>query len=206
MKLEEFLKKKTMLKLTQAYHFAAQKHTAQRRKNTAASPYINHPIEVVNLLAEGRVENEVVLCAGVLHDTVEDTETTYEELVEKFGKEIADVVMECSDNKKLLKVQRKQFQIENASHKSREAQLVKLADKLSNLSDLHRDPPKNWSSEEIYGYFVWAYVVCREMKGVNDYLESELWKIFDEVGVSKLTEANLKIELEKYYQKIYQSD
>lgn len=140
-----------------------------------------------------------VLCAGVLHDTVEDTGTKYQELVDNFGVKIADIVMECTDDKSLSKVERKKLQIIKASHKSKEAKMVKLADKLSNLSDLHQNPPKNWSPEIIYGYFAWAYAVCREVKGTNDILEEKLWTIFDQVGVTKLSEEELKSELEKYY-------
>ena len=194
------------MSLPKAYYFAAKKHRQQRRKNEDADPYINHPIEVVVLLDEAGVTDERVRIAGVLHDTVEDTDTTYEELVENFEVEIAAIVMECTDNKALPKAERKKLQIQNAKKKSIRAKLVKLADKLSNLSNLHRDPPKAWSKEVIYGYFAWAYAVCREMKGTNDYLEGKLWVIFDEVGVSKLSEEELQAELEKYYQNIDKSD
>lgn len=195
-----------MENLTKAYHFAAQKHTKQRRKNTEASPYINHPIEVAKLLTEGGVQDQNVIIAGILHDTVEDTGTTYNELVNKFGKQIADIVIECSDDKNLSKIRRKELQIEHARAKSDEAKLVKLADKLSNLSDLYRDPPKNWSPEEIYGYFVWAYFVCREMIDTNDYLEIELWKIFEDQGILNRSEENLQSELQNYYTRIDKSE
>src|SRR3954464_12991765 len=115
--------------LLAALHFAADKHRDQRRKDAGASPYINHPIEVAELLARvGGVRDLVVLQAAILHDTIEDTQTTPGELEAHFGARVRKVVEEVTDDTTLLKVDRKRLQIEHAPHLSREAQLVKLAD------------------------------------------------------------------------------
>ena len=117
--------------------FAADKHRKQRRKDAEASPYINHPIAVANVLvSEGGIDDPVVLCAAVLHDTIEGTETKVDELRALFGSTVASVVLEVTDDKSLDKPLRKQRQIEHAPHLSRQAQLVKLADKICNLRDI----------------------------------------------------------------------
>lgn len=136
-----------------AVAFAADKHRNQRRKDAEASPYINHPIALANVLAnEGGVDDVTVLCAAVLHDTIEDTEKTPEELQAIFGPE---VVMEVTDDKSLEKSLRKQRQVEHAPHISKEAKLVKLADKISNLRDIIASPPADWSAERKQAYFEW---------------------------------------------------
>src|SRR5881397_231154 len=90
--------------LLKALAFAAHKHRDQRRKDAAASPYINHPIALANVLVkEGRVSDTDVLCAALLHDTVEDTATTRKELRRAFGARIAGIVAEVTDNKRLTK-------------------------------------------------------------------------------------------------------
>lgn len=119
-----------MKKLVAAIAFAADKHRNQRRKDEEASPYINHPIALADVLAnEAGVEDERVIVAAVLHDTVEDTETTEQELLRLFGKDVADIVMEVTDDKSLPKEERKRLQVEHAATISRRAKLVKLADK-----------------------------------------------------------------------------
>ena len=135
-------------KVFQALAFAAHKHRDQRRKDAGASPYINHPIALANVLVSvGGISDCVVLCAAILHDTIEDTETTYEELVGEFGSEIADVVAEVTDDKSLDPAVRKHLQIEHAATASFRAKLVKLADKICNLRDLAETPPPEWSVE-----------------------------------------------------------
>ena len=128
--------------LITALAFAADKHKNQRRKDADASPYINHPIALANLLLnEAGVEDQRVLIAAVLHDTIEDTDTTEQELVRYFGKDVADIVLEVTDDKALPKAERKRLQIEHAAHISRRAKLVKLADKICNLRDITASPP-----------------------------------------------------------------
>lgn len=156
--------------------FAAHKHRAQRRKDKEASPYINHPIALADVLAnEGGVDDPVALSAAVLHDTIEDTETTYEELRERFGKETADVVMEVTDDKLLEKAERKQRQVVHAPHLSQRAKLVKLADKICNLRDIASNPPANWPLERKREYYDWAKRVIDGLRGAHPGLE----RIFD---------------------------
>ena len=136
---------KSIHRILEALQFAAQKHRDQRRKDIEASPYINHPIALANVLwREAGVHEADVICAALLHDTVEDTNTTREELIERFGKKIAALVMEVTDDKTLRKPERKRLQIEHAAHISRKAKLVKLADKISNLRDVAASAPKGW--------------------------------------------------------------
>lgn len=166
-----------MNRLLSAIAFAAHKHRDQRRKDLVASPYINHPIGLANVLAnEADVEDERVLIAAVLHDTIEDTETTEQELILEFGKEVADIVMEVTDDKTLSKAERKQRQIEHVATLSQRAKLVKLADKICNLRDIANSPPANWSLERKREYFEWAKAVVDGMRGVQPALEH----IFDE--------------------------
>ncbi len=160
-------------KVFQALAFAAHKHRDQRRKDAGASPYINHPIALADILVnEGGVTDHVVLCAAILHDTIEDTETTYEELVVAFGREIADVVAEVTDDKSLDKAERKLLQIEHAAHASPRAKLVKLADKTCNLRDIATTPPADWSDERRREYFDWAGKVVAGVRGANAALDA----------------------------------
>jgi len=162
--------------------FAAHKHRAQRRKDKEASPYINHPIALADVLAnEGGVDDPVTLAAAVLHDTIEDTETSYEELARKFGKEIADVVMEVTDDKTLEKAERKERQVTHAPHLSQAAKLVKLADKICNLRDVDSNPPATWPLERRREYFDWAKRVIDGLRGAHPGLE----RVFDRVYAKK---------------------
>jgi guanosine-3',5'-bis(diphosphate) 3'-pyrophosphohydrolase len=154
--------------LLQALQFAAQKHRDQRRKDKEASPYINHPIALAALLnSVGGITELPVLQAALLHDTIEDTDTSYAELVEHFGRAVADIVMEVTDDKLLEKPRRKALQIEHAPHASREAALVKLADKTCNLRDVASSPPEGWSLERRREYFDWARQVVEALPPVN---------------------------------------
>ena len=159
--------------LLKAVAFAADKHRTQRRKDADASPYINHPIALANVLAnEGGVTDVVVLSAAVLHDTIEDTNTTAEELTAIFGAKISATVLDVTDDKSLDKHDRKQRQIEHAPHISKEAKLVKLADKICNLRDILASPPADWSPERKQGYFDWAAKVVAGVRGVHPELEA----------------------------------
>lgn len=161
-----------------ALSFAAYKHRDQRRKDVNASPYINHPIALANVLCnEGGVTDENVLCAALLHDTVEDTKTTPAELTEIFGKTISDIVMEVTDDKALPKAERKRLQIEHITHASYQAKLVKLADKISNLRDIAEHPPADWDLNRKKEYYDWAKKVVDQARGSNAALEG----IFDEI-------------------------
>src|SRR6266403_385442 len=152
--------------LLKALAFAAHKHRDQRRKDAEASPYINHPIALADVLVnEGAVTDFEVLCAALLHDTVEDTATTHEELVNAFGSRIARIVAEVTDDKALPKVERKRLQVEHAPKISREAKLVKLADKICNLRDISDHPPAHWDRQRRSEYFDWARRVVDGVRG-----------------------------------------
>ena len=168
--------------IVRALEFAAHKHRDQRRKDAQASPYINHPIALANVLvSEGGVDDPVVLSAALLHDTVEDTETTTAELREAFGEKIAAIVGEVTDDKNLLKAERKRLQIEHAAHISREAKLVKLADKICNVRDVANHPPAKWDLARRREYFEWAKAVVDQLRGIHPALE----KKFDEAYALK---------------------
>lgn len=165
-------------KLLQAISFAAKKHKTQKRKGADGEPYINHPLEVLNLLANvGNVQDYDILIAAVLHDTIEDTETTEEEIAELFGENICQMVLELTDDKSLPKAVRKQLQIEHAPHISTGAQQIKLCDKISNIRDVLENPPDGWSEKRRREYVEWGERVVAGLRGANAKLE----KHFDEL-------------------------
>lgn len=167
-----------LAKLLQAASFAAKKHRYQKRKGDDAEPYINHPLEVANLLANvGKVEDFDILIAAVLHDTVEDTETSPAELTELFGAAVCGYVLEVTDDKSLPKEERKLKQIEHAPHLSGGAKQVKLGDKISNITDVMNNPPAGWSAQRRLEYINWGEKVVAGLRGVNTGLE----KHFDEL-------------------------
>jgi len=162
--------------LSRALHFAAVKHRGQRRKDAEASPYINHPIAVLAILSEeAAVGSTHVLCAAVLHDTIEDTETSAEELQAAFGCDVLQTVLAVTDDKALPKAERKRQQILRASSASHEARLVKLADKIANLRDLADQPPRDWDAARRLAYCRWAADVIDQLRGTH----TELERLFD---------------------------
>jgi guanosine-3',5'-bis(diphosphate) 3'-pyrophosphohydrolase len=147
-----------------ALAFASRKHSQQRRKDADASPYINHPIGLVSILAvEAGIYDRDTLCAALLHDTIEDTDTSFEELVEAFGGQVASLVQEVTDDKRLPKTERKLRQVEHAAHLSPKARSVKLADKIANLRDVADSPPVDWSLARRQEYFDWAKQVVDQI-------------------------------------------
>ncbi len=160
-----------------ALNFSAEKHRHQRRKDTAASPYINHPIEVANILwTIGEVYDVTTIIGALLHDTLEDTDTTQEEIRLNFGDLVLALVMEVSDDKSLPKQERKRNQIIHSPHLSRRAQEIKLADKICNVHDIACAPPGHWPRERRLDYLDWARAVIDGLRGANNKLE----KYFDE--------------------------
>jgi GTP diphosphokinase / guanosine-3',5'-bis(diphosphate) 3'-diphosphatase len=158
--------------LLKAAEFAAHKHRHQRRKDAEASPYINHPIALANVLCtEGGITDPVILSAALLHDTIEDTDTDYEELRGQFGEEIADVVVEVTDTKWLSTKARKRLQVSKAPHSSTKARAVKIADKICNLRDILGSPPAGWSLSRKQTYFDWAKEVVDGVRGNHPQLE-----------------------------------
>ena len=159
--------------ILKAAHFAAQKHKDQRRKDKEVSPYINHPISVAKIISEiGNLEDPEVLAAALLHDTIEDTETTVDELIDNFGERVCSLVQEVTDDKNLPKMERKQRQIEHAKEISEGAALIKLGDKISNVTDITNTPPTDWDSNRRLEYFDWAEKVINNCPKVNEKLEN----------------------------------
>ena len=162
-----------MAKVLHAAAFAAQRHSDQRRKGKRAAPYINHPIAVSACLADVGVEDADILAAALLHDTVEDTNTSLAELEELFGQRVASIVAEVTDDKSLPKAERKLRQIASAPTKSHEAKLVKLADKICNLQDL-RDCPPDWNEDRINAYHRFARDVYCGLRGTHSALDGQM--------------------------------
>ena len=161
-----------------AAHFAAKKHAGQRRKGAAAEPYINHLLEVAELVASALAEPDTnLVIAALLHDTVEDAGVTKEELIEAFGSDVAALVMEVTDDKSLPKAERKRLQIVTASKKSVRAQGIKLADKISNLRAIVASPPTDWSVERKREYFDWAKRVVDGLSAPNQMLKAEFERL-----------------------------
>ena len=165
-----------------ALHFAAQKHSTQRRKDAAESPYINHPVALLDLLAnEVGITDSDVLAAAALHDTIEDTGTTVAELSAIFGDRIAGIVMELTDDKSLHKDDRKRLQIEHAHKKSPAAARVKFADKICNVRDMAASPPAAWTLQRRRDYFDWAKAVVDGLPEVD----AKLRELFDKAYAAK---------------------
>lgn len=165
--------------ILRAAAFAARKHRDGRRKDADASPYINHPLELARVLAEvGGVTDSATLCAALLHDTIEDTKTTEEELAGAFGQEIAALVVEVTDDKKLAKDERKRLQVEHAATISDKAKRIKLADKICNLTDVATSPPVEWTLERRREYFDWSKSVIDRLRGVDAVLEAAFDKSY----------------------------
>ncbi len=164
--------------LLDAIHFAADRHRYQRRKDPDATPYINHPLSLAELLARvGGVRDPVVLIAAVLHDTVEDTETTPDELEARYGAEVRRVVDEVTDDRSLGQAERKALQVQHAAHSSSRAKLVKLADKICNVIDVTEHAPPDWQPERRIAYLDWSARVVDACRGTNTALEAEFDRV-----------------------------
>ncbi|AOL24498.1 guanosine-3',5'-bis(diphosphate) 3'-pyrophosphohydrolase [Erythrobacter litoralis] len=157
-------------RLLDAASFAAGRHRDQRRKDAGATPYINHPLDVARILAEAGVADIEVLMAAILHDTIEDTDTTADELAERFGERVCGLVLEVTDDKSLPKLERKRLQVAKAESKSDDAKMIKLADKTGNLRDLKSSPPA-WSEARIGAYVQFAELVARGCAGISASLD-----------------------------------
>jgi len=167
--------------LLTALRFAAQKHSRQRRKDSDASPYINHPIAVAEILARvGKVTDLAILQAAILHDTIEDTQTTPDELDERFGQEVHLLVQEVTDDKSLAKEERKRLQIEHAPHLSAGAKQIKMADKICNLGDITPTEPPDWPLDRKRKYLDWAESVVAGCRGCNPPLEQHFDAVLKE--------------------------
>lgn len=164
-------------KILRAASYAAQQHRDQRRKDSVAAPYINHPLAVANLLAnEADVTDVELLMAALLHDTIEDTKTSQEDLTELFGSAVSDLVGEVTDDKSLPKATRKQLQIDQSPGKSDRAKQLKIADKICNLRDIDASSPKSWGLDRKLAYLDWAAQVAAGCRGTNQKLD----QLFDQ--------------------------
>lgn len=159
-------------RLLRALAFAAEKHKDHRRKDDNASPYINHLIAAARILVEeGRVTDEELILAAILHDTVEDTETSFAELEEHFGRTVAGIIREVTDDKTLKKEVRKQLQEEHAPKASSQAKQLIIADKICNVRDIMHNPPSGWSLERKQEYILWTRRVVAGCRNVNERLD-----------------------------------
>jgi (p)ppGpp synthase/HD superfamily hydrolase len=155
-----------------AAQFAATRHADQRRKGRDQEPYVNHLIEVARHLAHSsRADDAILLAAGFLHDTVEDTNTTHAELVTLFGIDVAVVVAEVTDDKDLRKDARKRLQVERIATKSARAQFLSVADKTANVASIVRSPPMDWTRQRMAEYGDWAESVVSQVRGRDAYLD-----------------------------------
>lgn len=156
-----------------ALQFAARRHADQRRKGSRRAPYINHPISVaMELWQTGGVRDITTLVAALLHDTIEDTETSPEEIRAPFGEDVLNLVLEVTDDKSLPKTERKQLQVVNAPHKSPRARQIKLADKINNVYEIAHDPPADWTLTRRREYLDWTKQVIDGLRGQNPALEA----------------------------------
>jgi guanosine-3',5'-bis(diphosphate) 3'-pyrophosphohydrolase len=167
-----------VLVILSAVKFSADRHRTQKRKNREGFPYINHPIEVAEMLLRvGKVEDPEIIVAALLHDTIEDTQTRPEEIEQQFGKNVLSLVLEVTDDKSLPKQVRKELQVTTAPHKSIGAKQIKIADKISNLWDITHFPPADWSLQRRREYVEWSERVVAGLRGANPALE----QLYDQV-------------------------
>ena len=167
--------------LLRAATFSADRHRHQSRKGDDPPPYINHPLEVASILANtGGISDVTTLVAALLHDTVEDTSATPEELEGEFGPEVRLLVEEVTDDKTLKKTKRKQLQIEHTPALSTAAKQIKLGDKICNTRDVIENPPSDWSLQERREYLDWAERVVAGCRGANAALERHFDQLLSE--------------------------
>ena len=160
--------------VSEAAELAARRHNGMARKGRGSEPYINHLAEVANLLSSATdgADAELV-AAGWLHDTIEDTETTREELAQTFSERVASLVVECTDDMRLPKAERRRRQVTDAPHKSPGAKLIKIADKISNIgARMHSDPTQD-ERDDLIDYADWAEQVVNGCRGGNAWLDTK---------------------------------
>ncbi|OZC12071.1 HD domain protein [Onchocerca flexuosa] len=161
--------------IIKAVDLAARRHRKQRRKDAMQTPYVNHPIGVAYILTnEGQITDTATIIAAILHDIVEDTKTTDEEIRKMFGDEIADIVKECTVVKSIKREIRMKSQLEKASKLSYKAKLVQLADKLYNIRDIERCTPCGWTKQHVTEYILFAKNLLSNIRGIHDHLETAL--------------------------------
>ena len=168
----------TLRRITEAFDFAAKAHSGQTRKGHAAEPYVNHVADVAARLARSPHATDAMVIAAILHDTVEDTDHTIEEIEARFGAEVAGYVAEVTDDPALDRSEQRRLQVVNAPLKSDGAKRIKLADKASNLTALAESPPHFWDVGRKRDYLDWAQAVAEGLRGIDPALERD----FDEAA------------------------
>ena len=169
-----------MVQVVRAAYFAGEKHKDQRRSDKEETPYINHPLELASILVdEGDVGEVEIICAALLHDTLEDTNTTFEELVAKFGITVAKIVREVTNNMTLTSAERRIQEAACIPNLSREAKLVKLADKIANIRDISTMPPVSWNIEKKELYFDFSLSIAEQAKDASPKLYSVFLRDYD---------------------------
>jgi|GEM_PF-451036 len=177
---EKNLKPEEVLSLFNAIDFAAEKHRLQMRKNKDKTPYISHPLGVAyNVMHYGDVKEVAVIIGALLHDTVEDTQTTFEEIENRFGKQAVSYVREMTDDRKLPSSDRRRLQVVEASKKSKGAAQIHLADKLYNAIELLDNPPEGWSRIRIDRYYQWIQSVVDRLPEGNDALKTQIHNVIN---------------------------
>jgi hypothetical protein len=161
-----------MTRIAQAKAFAVAAHVGQTRKGAGAEPYTVHLEEVAALVARFG-GNEAAICAGWLHDTVEDCDTTPADIETHFGAEVAAIVAQLTDDKSLEKAERKRLQVVNAPGKLPEAALVKICDKMSNIQAVGQNPPLHWGLARQMAYLDWAETVVAALPVVAKPAKAE---------------------------------
>ncbi len=174
---KKHLREADVVKILQAVSFAAEKHQSQFRKNATKTPYVIHPIGVANhVVAIGEVYDVDVIIAALLHDVMDGTDATYDEIAVYFGLEVAKYVQEVTGDLTLSDKEQKKRQIIEAPNQSKGATIIRLADKLHNISTLMKDPSQGWSQDRLDGYFVWVHAVIDHLPCVNDPLKEAVHK------------------------------
>ena len=164
-----------------AARFAAEKHASQKRKGAVGEPYVNHLLEVADLIASHSNDPDTnLIVAALLHDVVEDTPVKLAEVEQRFGSDVAGLVAEVTDDKSLPKATRKALQVANAPKKSPRAQWIKLADKISNLRSILRSAPEDWTYERKRQYFDWAKQVIEGLAAPDPRLKAEFDRVYNQ--------------------------
>lgn len=204
--------------------YAAEKHKHQKRKDKSGTPYINHPLGVANILSEAGISDVTILIAALCHDLVEDVGVTLDELEKNFGREVAGIVAQVTDDKTLPKADRKRLQVAHAASVSKSAKLVKVADKIYNVRDLLSNPVPNWSARRIQGYIAWSKKVVDALQlsstipGSGEVLQKQFDQLltgtfvalepigsstpFGEKTFAALPPGNLESFVEEYYRSL----
>jgi (p)ppGpp synthase/HD superfamily hydrolase len=184
------------LTILRAAHQTAHWHAKQRRKGAGQEPYVNHLIEVADLVAQAGGSTDVIV-AAFLHDAVEDQKISPETIAGMFGDAVAALVMEVTDDKNLEQDERKRLQVEHAPHLSPGAALIKLADKVSNVHSVTRSPPADWSADRRHEYVAWCGKVVARLPAVSPWLTDEFdravaeFKVMAAAGAHRATEGAL---------------